>query len=408
MSTYSQVLSLIRVNAPISQSDIRIATGLSASAVSGTVKRAMALGLIQEVGQQQKSMGRPHSMLNLNREYGYAIGVQLNSNHNQIVITNLKGEIVLGEEICLNSFSPNDVVSAIATFVQRISLERIFSGRIVGIGIGLSGIVDAKAGVCLDSTTLLGWHDVPIAQLVAQRTQLPTSIENDANALALAELLFGLARPRESFVMVTLGNGIGAGIIIDQALYRGRNGLAGEIGHTRVTFEPGFSCHCGKEGCLEAVVSREPLERRIAVALGKDGVAVAGDQLKTVLKTAIATGNLACLEIIHKAGTLLGATLANLATTFDPDAVYLAFEPSLEIPELIHAAQEGFRANLLPVSRSKPELRILIDSGTMWARGASSIAIERFFETTALELAALAPTLEGSQIQPQIQPQLQL
>ena len=391
VSTHRQVLALLRSHSPLSQSDIRIASGLSASAVSGTVKRAMNLELVREVGLQQKSMGRPHSMLGLNAEYGYAIGVQLNSHHNQMVLTNLRGEVVLCEEMHLSSFEPSKVVDAIAAFAGRVASERL-----VGIGIGLSGIVDPTTGVCLDSTTLLEWHNVPIAQLVEARTHLPTTLENDANALALAELLFGTHRSDESFVMVTLGNGIGAGLILEGRVHRGRNGLAGEIGHTRVTFEPGFPCHCGKNGCLEAVVSRATLMRRVAEVTGQTVQRVAVNGLKAV----VASSGVACAPVLEVAGQMLGAALANLATTLDPDAVYLAFDPDLDLPELIQATRSSFAANLLPVLRSCPELRILIDSGTLWARGASSVAIERFFEATALELASVTFPIGGFPAQP--------
>lgn len=377
MSMHSQVLSSIRFHPSISQAEIRTETGLSASAVSNAVKRALSLGLVQEVGQAQEVMGRPRTLLSLNQAYGHAVGVQLNSNHNQIVLTNLKGEVVHSEELRLASTQPGDVTQAILEFVQRAPARNI-----VGIGLGLSGIVDAEAGICLYSTTLLGWRDVPIARIVSERTHLPTTIENDANALALAELRFGQIKPRDSFVMVTLGSGIGAGIIIDQRTYRGRNGLAGEIGHTRVTFEPGYPCHCGKHGCLEAVASKDALARRVGEALGQR---VSPDELAAAVKN----GGAVCAAIIEQAGMLLGTALATLAMTFDPDAVYLAFDPSLDIPQLGAAIRQGFESNLLPVSHTQTELRTLKDSGTMWARGASSIAIERFFDVTAVELAAL-------------------
>ena len=107
------------------------------------------------------------------------------------------------------------------------------------------------------------------------------------------------------------------------------------------------------------------------------------------LRGAVETGGAACRDIIQHVGSLIGTTLATLAMTFDPDAVYLAFDSYLDLPHLGSAIQEGFEANLLPVSHTRTELRTLKDSGTMWARGASSIAIERFFDTTALELASL-------------------
>lgn len=383
MSMHSQVLSLIRSHRSISQVEIRSETGLSASAVSGAVKRALALGLVQEVGQLQDVIGRPRKLLSLNQDYGYALGFHLNSNHNQIVLTTLKGEVLLSEELRLASKQPNDIAEAIFGFLQRSSARNI-----VGIGLGIPGIVDAAAGICLYSTTLLGWRDVPIARIVAERTGLITTIENDANALAHAESRFGDVKPLNSFVMVTLGSGIGAGIIIDQRMYRGRNGLAGEIGHLRATFEPGYPCHCGKNGCLEAVASKDSLTRRISEALGRS---ILPDELSSAVKEAGLIGQ----AIIEHAGILLGATLATLAITFDPDAICLAVDPDLDFPQLNEAVQQSFQDNLLLVSHTQTELRFLQDSRTLWARGASSLAIERFFDVTALELAALTSQAGG-------------
>lgn len=375
MPIQDQVLQLIRQHHEISQAEIRKLTGLSASAISGAVKRAQSLGIVNEAGVLQEALGRPRTLLTLNADYGYTVGVQLNAHRNQIVLSDLQGKVVERRTLHHPRLQPELIAEDVAAFVSDAA-----RGPVVGIGLAVSGIVDHRRGVCLDSTTTIGWHDVPVGPIVAARTGIATHVENDANALALAELLFGAGRDHESFIVLTLGRGIGAGIVINRALYRGRNGIAGEIGHVRVSTPSDYTCYCGKSDCLEAVASAGAVGRLLSDRLGRP---IDLDDLAAALRAHPADAD----AVFDLAGERLGSALAFLATVFDPDAIFIAPEPHLGLGGLAHATKRAFEANLLPVSRAPTALRFLVESADMWARGAASIAIERFFETVTSELA---------------------
>ncbi len=367
MSIQARVLQLIRQQHEISQSELRIQTGLSASAISSAVRRVQSIGLIQEVGSLQEAMGRPRTLLSLNADYAYTIGVQLNVQQSHIVLSNLCGKVVHRAQLSHSSLIPTQIADDVARFIAEVD-----GHRIVGIGLAVSGIIDVERGVCLDSATTVGWQDVPIGPVVAERTGIPTSVENDANALALAELLFGAAKQDNSFIVVTLGKGIGAGIIIDRKLYRGRNGIAGEIGHISVSAPSSYTCSCGKTDCLEATAS----SRAIACAVSERlGVPIALEHLRETLDNEPEIAQ----AVLDQAGTRLGAVLAVLATVFDPDALYVVPEHHINLPAFQRAAATAFQSAVMPLCRTATNLRFLNESEDMWARGAASVAIERFF-----------------------------
>ncbi|MFB9991018.1 ROK family protein [Deinococcus oregonensis] len=369
MSIQARVLQLIRQQHEISQAELRFQTGLSASAISGAVRRVQSLGLIHEVGSLQEALGRPRTLLSLNADYAYTVGIQLDVQQSHIVLSNLRGKVVHKAQLSHAGLIPAQIAEDVAHFISEVS-----GHRIVGIGLAVSGIIDAERGVCLDSATTVGWQNVPIGPVVAERTGIATSVENDANALALAEMLFGEARHDRSFIVVTLGKGIGAGIIIDRKLYRGRTGVAGEIGHLSVSSAASYRCSCGKTDCLEATAS----SRAIACALSERlGVPVPPEHLRETLQNEPDVAQ----DILGHAGTRLGAVLAVLATVFDPDALYVAPEQSLHLPAFQQAVTTAFQSGVLPLCRAGTNLRFLAESEDMWARGAASVAIERFFGT---------------------------
>ncbi|GGJ43022.1 ROK family transcriptional regulator [Deinococcus roseus] len=372
MTTHDQVLSLIRQHQEISQAEIRTLTGLSASAVSSAVKRAQQLGVVHESGITQEALGRPRKLLKLNPDYGYTIGVQVNSNYNQIVLCDLHGNIIQRDTLSHPTLDPHVIAADIQQFAIRVTHRPI-----LGIGLAVSGIIDHERGICLDSTTA-GWHDVPIGPIVQQATGIPTHVENDANSLGIAEMLFGEARHASSFVIMTIGKGIGAGIVIQRNLYRGRNGVAGEIGHIRITSPSKVQCHCGKTGCLEATSGALAIAREFQERLGTP---VSINELPTL----IAEHKDLAAEILGGVGERLGIALAQLATTFDPDAVFVAPEPHLGLSSLEPIVQDSFKAELLPVTRTPTTLRFLTESTDMWARGAASVAIDQFFTSLSQE-----------------------
>ena len=233
------------------------------------------------------------------------------------------------------------------------------------VGIGAAGFVDSSGESVLFSPHL-SWRDEPLQQAVSSRLRLPVVVENDANAAAWAEWRFGVARGESHLLCITLGTGIGGGLLVDGQLVRGRYGLAGEFGHMQVV-PGGHRCECGNRGCWEQYASGNALVRegRELAAAGSPMahalLAAAGDpkHLTGPLVTAAAReGDQAAVELLTDVGQWLGVGLANLAAALDPGLFVIGGGVS-DAGELVLApARESFRRNLTGRGY-RPEARIL-------------------------------------------------
>ena len=197
-----------------------------------------------------------------------------------------------------------------------------------GIGISCPGPSDPRRGIVTTPPNLPGWHNVPLAELVRQRTGIPTWIENDANAGALAEFRLGAGRGSQHMILVAAGTGIGGGLVLDGRLYHGATGGAGELGHMQL--DPrGRLCNCGRRGCLEALASGSALDAyaRDIAAQQPDGLVAQiarreGEEPSArILDLATAAGDAAAREALERAGAYLGSGLTNLVDLFNPDVI---------------------------------------------------------------------------------------
>ena len=359
---------------PLSQSNLRDLSGFSMSTVSQTVRRLAAHGIVRELGHRKEQVGRPQVLLGIDPGFASVIGVQLNAERNRVVMTALGGRLVNEQALKPGPLTPGEVADALARFLKAVP-----GGRVAGVGVSLAGLVDAATGTCVAST-VLGWRDVPVASLLAARLGLPVQVENDANALALATMVFGQLGSVASAAIVTLGEGIGAAIVLDRQLYRGRHGSAGEIGHMKVSDAPTPPCHCGQTGCLEMMASSRAVLQAIAEATGGRVRASTLVELDGRAEPEVAA-------ILQRAGHHLGASLAGLALTLDPDAVYLAMEPYLASRILIEAVTSSFGAHRFKLGRPPTPLRFLTDIDRMWALGAAGIAVGKYIDQIASSLS---------------------
>jgi glucokinase len=259
-------------------------------------------------------------------------------------------------------------------------------GRLLSaIGISTPGPSDPKRGLVTSPPNLPGWKDVPLAKAIGDRLGVPAWIENDANAAALAEHRLGAGRGRENLVLVTLGTGIGGGLILDGRLYHGASGGAGEIGHMQL--EPdGPVCGCGRRGCLEALASGRALGERAREIVAREPAGVlarlvrenGGEADAKLLEAAAVAGDASAEAAIRQAGRYLGAGLTNIVDVFNPeviviggslrkidDALYL--RPAIEIMK-----REAFPQHASDVSVVETEL-----GDEAPALGAALIALEK-------------------------------
>ncbi|HEX2863238.1 MAG TPA: ROK family protein, partial [Deinococcales bacterium] len=223
-------------------------------------------------------------------------------------------------------------------------------------------------------------RDVPVGRLLAERLGLPVVLDNDVNALAAGEALFGRGRRAASFLVCTVGRGIGAGVVIDGRVHRGRNGGAGEIGHT--LSEPGGRhCDCGRRGCLEAQASVPALLARYREA-GGPGRPVSAESLAALA----AAGDPLARDLISDAGRRVGLALAAAVNLLNPDLLILAGEGLALGEGLVAGARDALAAGTFP--GLGVNLPLVVDpwDDREWARGAASLAAARAWQ--ALEARA--------------------
>src|SRR5437763_690690 len=200
-----------------------------------------------------------------------AIGVDLGGTNLRVAVVDAQGRML--DKITTSTTALRTTDKIVAAMCQNIALLRDkhhAAGKLAGIGIGIPGIIDLRSGVLRESPNLPGWHDYPVRDEIERQLGMSVILENDANAGAMGEFWLGAGRDYDSMCMLTLGTGVGGGIILDGEMWHGMTGMAGEPGH--MTVDPdGAACPCGNNGCLETFAGATGIARmaREAAAAGK-------------------------------------------------------------------------------------------------------------------------------------------
>ena len=259
----SKALQTIYFEGPISRLQVSKATELSPATVSNVIGELMSEGIIIESGSVEPEVGRPSTLLSVNKHYGCFMGVDVGETIVRVgmfdVMLSLQETLAIPLSLIENP--PDQVARTIAGGVNKLLAQSGLNRRqVIGIGIGMPGIVDSASGVTVFAPQWR-WRDVPFQGILAEELDFPFILENGTNAMALAEHLFGDGQEDESMLALSLGNGVGAGIISKGRLFRGAGNSAGEWGHTTVDFD-GPPCRCGSRGCLESYVGSAGIIRR--------------------------------------------------------------------------------------------------------------------------------------------------
>lgn len=363
----SLVLGIVRERGPISRTEIAQAALLSLATVSGITGEMIAEGLIYEEQQGSSTGGRRPILLALNRQAGLVLGVKLSESQLIVALTDLGAHVVTRQAAPLDDDrSPAAVVEKLGGIVDLLRAAHP-AKRIFGLGLGMAGVIDRRAGCCRFSP-FLRWRDVPLRALLEERLGLPVVLENDVNTLAMAESWFGAGAGVHDFLVVTLGRGIGMGMILNGQLYRGGGGGGGEFGH--LTIDPdGPRCECGKKGCLEAFASEPAVLRRVRAALGRDASMVEAVELARA-------GDCAVAEIFAETGRTLGLALACLVNLFNPPLLIVGGEGAYVLDLLRGPLEETLRAHAF--DGFFEQLRLVAEpwGDDAWARGAASLMLE--------------------------------
>lgn len=323
------VLNLVRERQPISRIDIAESTSLEGSTVSKIVARLLEAEFVYEngVGSASPQGGRKKRFLHLNPEKAYAVGVDLGPQHHEIAISDFSGRI-LRRMTTENSNDPQQALEAVARGVKKLLQSELSRERVVGIGISLVGLVDAKEGRMLAGENL-GWGDeVPVGSIFrnALSLDLPIYFDNGARLAALAEIWFGkhTSRQPQDLVFLDISEGIGAGIIIQGQLYHGSLNGAGEFGH--ISLDPaGPSCSCGGRGCLEVFASDQATINRYKELCRVEGFLSEIENeiaIEELIKRG-AVGNPRAIEALRQTATYLGRGLIPIIYSVNPEVVVL-------------------------------------------------------------------------------------
>jgi predicted NBD/HSP70 family sugar kinase len=377
----SHVLNAVKARGSIGRAEIARLTGLSPATITTITAELIEENLIQELSPGASSGGRPPILLAINPRGGYVIGIKLREENATCALTDLEATIQAKASIQLSGHEPQQVVADLAKMVARLIRDNDIQDKpLLGVGIGLAGIVDVEAGI-LRQSPIYGdrWSDVPLREMLEKRLKVPVYLENDVNTLTLTEKWFGSGQGLDNFLTVTVGRGIGMGIVVNGQFYRGQGGGAGELGHT-VIDPDGPACACGKRGCLEAYIGDPGLLRLAneAAARGElPGTVETVDDLLTLAQS----GHPAAVGIYAFAGDILGRSLANLINILNPQRIILSGEGARAGDLLFAPMRESIRRNTMPGLFNEKIVQVDPWGDDAWARGAAGFVLHKIFES---------------------------
>ncbi|SFJ17862.1 ROK family transcriptional regulator [Thermoflavimicrobium dichotomicum] len=383
------VLKAIHRYGPIARADIGNLLNLSRPSVSEIVSNLIQEGWVREREAEKGGRGRRPIPLEINPYGKYVIGVQLGAFQVIVVICNLRAEILA--ERCfpvLQEQEPEQILSMTCQLIhQMIEQLSLSKEQLLGIGVAMHGIVDAKTGVSIFAPNL-GWRNVPIRDYIQHHTGMLTIVETDCNSSALGEMWFGLGQGLSHFITVLADYGIGSGIVFDGKIYRGIHHTEGQIGHITVD-EDGPRCACGNYGCLEAVASETAIVRQVKkrLRMGEDSLLLELVEdvnqltIQQIYQAAILGDDLV-RDILLQAGRYLGIGFTTLINLFNPPLLILggglAQVADLILPsirEMIQKRALGEEAKKTPVVPSRFRSKL-------YPIGAATLIIARAIEGT--------------------------
>jgi predicted NBD/HSP70 family sugar kinase/biotin operon repressor len=315
----SVLLSSLFFEQPRSRQELSKATGLSSASVSNVVRGLINEGIVVEAGSIESDGGRPRTLLQVNSDYGYVIGVDVGETRVRVELFDLtltehaKADYPLDPR----QHGVGLIVEAIFTGLKAVLAgSGVSPAAVLGIGVGIPGIVGNGPDSLVYGQTY-GWESVPLGRLLRAGTSMPLHIDNDAKTMAQAELWFGAGRGAQNVVVCLIGSGVGASIIADGATVRGSTSSAGEWGHSTVVVG-GRACRCGSLGCLEAYVGAEAI-------LDQYGSAPTDGDQEAALAALIdlAPTSARAAEILDKTALYLGVGIADLINLFNPERIIL-------------------------------------------------------------------------------------
>ncbi|WP_373890005.1 ROK family protein [Neobacillus cucumis] len=368
------LLNEIVSNSPISRASLSEKTGLNKSTVSSQISTLIEKNLIFEIGQGQSSGGRKPVMLVFNKNAGFSIGIDVGVDDLNGILSDLKGNIVLEDHQQLDNPDVETIKDQLCSMIKSFIRQMPDSPYgLIGIGLGVPGLVNNEHQITLAPN--LNWYkDIDLKKVLEQEFQVPVFIENEANAGAHGEKEFGAAKNYQNLVFVSVGTGIGTGIIINKELYRGDIGFAGEMGHLTIDLN-GPKCRCGNRGCWELYASEKALLNSQLSQLPK--------RSKQEIINLANQNDPEILSALQNFGYYLGIGLVNVLNTFNPQAVVVRNDIIEALPIVLNSLRNSISSRIIDQLGSSYELLLSSLGKNATAMGASSLVIEHFLENVS-------------------------
>lgn len=392
------VLNLVKSAGPISRSDIAQRSGLSPATITNLTAEFIAEGRIHEMGSGESVRGRPPILLRLNTQAGYVVGVKVMRGSLALVVTDLDAVVIhyatepLAASGDGSTMSPQEVLESVVAMIETALTESgVERSDVLGVGLGLAGWIDGRAGVCHYSP-FFGWRDVDLVGPLHSALGFDVFVENDVNSLTIAEQWFGHGHDRSHFAVVTIGSGIGLGLVLDGQFYRGSDGSAGELGHTTIAVD-GPECTCGKRGCLETVASDIAVIRQVndAITAGEAMNLASGPVTFDAVVAAADGGDLVAQNVLAQSGRWLGVGLANVANILGPELIIVGGEGVTAGHWRLDPMHSAFAEHAFGDVAERTEVIIEPAGDETWARGAACVVLSELYKSPLLDQAGEPP-----------------
>jgi predicted NBD/HSP70 family sugar kinase len=358
------VLKTIYEGDGVSRADISRATHLTRPTISSIVSQLLKEKLIAETGTGTSAGGKPPTLLEVESDAYHLLCIDLGSRRFRGALVNLRGDIVQQSMLPTLGSTGDEALALVYDLVDELTATT--SAPLLGIGIGTPGLVDPRQGAVRQAVNL-AWKQLPLKALLESRYGLATYVLNDSHAAALGEFTFGVGRDNRNLILIRVGQGIGAGVVLDgQPLY-GESFAAGEIGHV-VVAEDGPLCSCGNRGCLETVAGT----RAFLQAAGSSG----DETTWEAFVAAYEAGDGAAGQQVERAGRYLGVAIANLIAAFNIHHIVISGRISQLGERLLEAAQTEACKRALPALVDETVLSYSILGTDIVIRGTAALVLK--------------------------------
>lgn len=342
------VLKTIYDAGEISRADIARATRLTRPTISAIVTDLMNNQFVIETGQGPSAGGKRPTLLRVAEDNYHLLAVDLGSQEFRGALMNLRGEIHHHHALPVNHQQAEAALTLVYTLLDH--LTAVSTTPLLGISIGAPGLVDAQKGIIRHAVNL-NWVDLPLRDLLAARYHAPIYLANDSHMAALAEYTFGSARDGRHLIVIKIGRGVGAGLVLNGRPFYGDGLSAGEIGHVVVDDGPdGRPCTCGNTGCLETVASAAAILRQAQEAVGQP------DLTWEDVAAAYAQGETAVTAIVHHAANALGQAISGLIGSLNVHHIVLAGPVVALGQPYLQAVTAAARQHVMPTLAAETEI----------------------------------------------------